>query len=71
VKEFYVGTVEFFQCCFGSGIFIPDSYIYPSRIPDPTTATKKGGGVPTIVVLPFFVATNITKLKIILFLKRY
>ncbi len=38
-----------------------------SRIPDPKTATKEGGE-QKLVVLPFFVATDFTKLKIILFL---
>ncbi len=28
------------QCC-GSGMFIPDPDFYPSRIPDPKTATKR------------------------------
>ncbi len=43
---------------------IPVSDFYPSRtrIPDPKTAT-------IFVVIPFFVATNFTKFKIILFLK--
>jgi hypothetical protein len=31
-----------FQCC-GSGMFIPDPDFYPSRIPDPKTATKERG----------------------------
>jgi hypothetical protein len=47
-------------------MFIPDPDFYPSRIPDPKTATKEKG--EKIVVLPFLVATNITKLKPILFL---
>jgi hypothetical protein len=55
------------QCC-GSGMFIPDHDFYPSRIPDPTRATKEEG--EKFVVLPYFVATNITKLQIILFLNR-
>jgi hypothetical protein len=38
-----------------------------SRLPDPKTATKEGSE-KKFVVLPFFVATNTTKLKIILFL---
>ncbi len=42
---------------------IPDPDFYPSRIPDPKIATKK------LVVIPFFVAINFTKLYIILFLK--
>jgi hypothetical protein len=49
---------------------IPDPDFYPSRIPDPGSRIqkqqqKRGG---KIVVIPF-VATNIIKLKIILFLK--
>jgi hypothetical protein len=47
---------------------IPDPDFYPSRILDPKTATKEGG-VKKLVVIPFFVATNFTKLKIIKFLK--
>jgi hypothetical protein len=43
-------------------------FIHPgSRIPDPKTATKESGDRKKLVV-NFFVATNITKLKIILFL---
>jgi hypothetical protein len=38
---------------------IADPDFYPSRIPDPKTA----------LVIPFLVATNFTKLKIIKFLK--
>ncbi len=41
---------------------IPDPDFYPSRIPEPKTATKERGEKS-------FVATNITKLKNILFLK--
>jgi hypothetical protein len=57
------------QCC-GSGMFIPvpDPDFYPFRIPDPKTATKERGE-KKFVVKPFFVATNYTKLKIILFFK--
>jgi hypothetical protein len=47
---------------------IPDPDFYPSRIPDlgsripdPKTATKEKGG-KKIVVIPFYVATNFTKL---------
>jgi hypothetical protein len=43
------------QCC-GSGMFIPD----------PKTAIKERG---ENVVIPFYVATNFTKLKTILVLK--
>jgi hypothetical protein len=40
VKNIYASG----QCC-GSGMFIPDpgSWFYPSRIPDPKTATKERG----------------------------
>jgi hypothetical protein len=54
------------QCCAcGSGIFIPDPDFYPSRIPDPKTATKERGK-KKFVVIPFYVATNLTKSNIIL-----
>jgi hypothetical protein len=43
---------------------IPDPDFCPSLIPEPKTATKERGE-KKLVVLPFFVATNITKLKII------
>ena len=53
---------------------IPDPDFYPSRIPDPgsripdpKTATKDRGEKNSFVK-PFFVATNFTKLNIILFL---
>jgi hypothetical protein len=36
---------------------ILDLDFYPSRIPDPKTATKGGGG-GEFVVLPFFVSQN-------------
>jgi hypothetical protein len=49
-------------------MFIPDPDFYPFRIPDPKTATKERGE-KNFVVKPFFVATNFTKLKIILFSK--
>ena len=47
---------------------IPDPDFYPSRIPDPKTATKERGE-EKLVVIPFYVATNFTKLKIILVFK--
>jgi hypothetical protein len=54
---------------------IPDPDIYPSRIPDPgsrisdpKTATKERGE-KKFDVIPFYVATNFTKLYIILVLK--
>jgi hypothetical protein len=40
---------------------IPDPDFYPSRISDPKTGTKESGE-KKIVVIPFFVATNFTKL---------
>jgi hypothetical protein len=49
-------------------MLIPDPDFYPFRIPDPKTATKERGE-KKLVVKPFFVATNFTKLKIIYFLK--
>jgi hypothetical protein len=55
------------QCC-GSGMFIPDPDIYPSRIPDPKTATKERGE-KKFVVIPFFCSHKFHKIKIILFLK--
>jgi hypothetical protein len=52
-------------------MFIPDPDFYPScipdlgsRIPEPKTATR---GEKKFVVIPFYVATNFTKLKIIVF----
>jgi hypothetical protein len=44
---------------------IPDPDFCPSRIPNPKTATKERDE-KKFVVLPFFVATKITKLQIIL-----
>jgi hypothetical protein len=49
-------------------MFIPNPDFNPFRIPDPKTATKEMGG-KKLVVKPFFVATNFTKLKIIVFFK--
>jgi hypothetical protein len=49
-------------------MFIPDPDFYPSRISDPKTATKEWGE-KNFVVIPFYVATNFTKFKIILVLK--
>ncbi len=46
---------------------IPDPDFYPSRIPDPKTATKERGE-KKFFVKNFFVATNFTKCKIILFM---
>jgi hypothetical protein len=50
-------------------MFIPDPDFYPSRIPDPKTATKERGE-KKLVVITFSVATNFTKLQIILVLKK-
>jgi hypothetical protein len=47
---------------------LPYPDFYPSRIPDPKTATKERGE-KKIVVIPFYLATNFTKLNIILVLK--
>jgi hypothetical protein len=47
-------------------MFIPDPDFYPSRISDPKTAIKEGGE-KILVVIPFFVAINFTKLKIFYF----
>jgi hypothetical protein len=44
-------------------MFIPDRYFYVP-IPDPKTATKERGEKKFVVILSF-VATNLTKLKII------
>ncbi len=57
------------QCC-GSGMFVPDPDLYPSWIPDPGFRIQKHLQMrkgKKLVVLPHFVATNITKLKLILF----
>jgi hypothetical protein len=48
-------------------MFIPDPDFYPSRIPDPKTATKERGGKRFVIT--FYAATNFTKLQIILVLK--
>jgi hypothetical protein len=52
--------------CGGSGMFIPVPDFYPSRIPDPITALIDRGE-KKFFVKPFFVATNFTKMDIILF----
>jgi hypothetical protein len=60
-----VGGCEF-------GMFIPDPDFNPFRIPDLGSRIQKQQqkrGVKKFVVKPFFVATNVTKFKIILFLK--
>jgi len=68
------------QCC-GSGMFIPDPDFYSfripdlesrisdpgSRIPDAKIATKERG--EKNFVIPFYIASNVTKLNIILVLK--
>ncbi len=50
-------------------MFIPDPDFYPSRILDPKTATKESGEKKFAVIRYLYLATNFTKLKIILFLK--
>jgi hypothetical protein len=58
-------------------MFIPDPDFYPSRIPDlgsripdPKTATKERGEKKfDVIPVPFYLATNFTKLYIILVLK--
>jgi hypothetical protein len=42
---------------------IPDPDIYPSRIPDPKTATKERGE-KKFVVIPFYLTTSFTKFLI-------
>jgi hypothetical protein len=42
-------------------MFIPNPDFYPIRTPDPKTGTKERGG-KKFVVMPFFEATNFTKL---------
>jgi hypothetical protein len=54
------------QCC-GSGMFIPDPGSWFLSIPDLKTARGVWKKYRVFVVLPSFVATNITKFKIILF----
>jgi hypothetical protein len=49
-------------------MFIPDPDVYPSRISDPKTAIKERSE-KKLVFIPFFVAINFTKLKIVLFLE--
>jgi len=49
-------------------MFIPDPDFYPSQIPDLGSRIQKQQqkrGVKKLVVIPFFVATNFTKLKTI------
>jgi hypothetical protein len=53
----FLRYLSYWQCC-GSGMFIPD----------PKISTKERGE-KKLVVIPFFVSTNFTKLKIILFFK--
>jgi hypothetical protein len=57
------------QCC-GSGMIIPDPDFCPSRISDTRIQATKEKGAKKFVVLSFFVATNITKLKILLYFEQ-
>ncbi len=57
------------QSC-GSRMFIPDPWSWFLPIPDPGSEySKKREGWKKLVVIPFFVAINFTKLKIILSLE--
>jgi hypothetical protein len=63
----------FFEQCFESGMFMPDpDRFYLSRIPNlgnnNSNKREKEKGEKNFVVLFFFKATDITKLKIIIFL---
>ncbi len=59
---------RFLQCC-GSGMFIPDPGSWFLPIPDPGSKnSNKRQGWKIFFVKPFFVATNFTKMNIILFL---
>ncbi len=55
-----------FQFC-GSGMFVPDPGSWLLSFPDSGNKSNErgGGGGGDFVILPFFVATNITKLWII------
>ncbi len=56
--------------CYGSGMFIPDPGSWFLLIPDPGSKNSKKRGLKKFFwVKPFFVATNFTELKIILFYK--
>jgi hypothetical protein len=48
-------------------MFIPDPDFYPSKIPNSKTATKERGKKKFVIT--FYVATNFTKLQIMLVLK--
>ncbi len=61
----FVNFCYLFQCC-GSRIYIPDSWFL--SIPELTFQIQQQQ--QNFVVLPFLLATNITKLKIILFFNR-
>jgi hypothetical protein len=57
------------QCC-GSVMFIPDPDFYPSRISDPgIQKQQQKRGVKKKFDIPFYGATNFTKMYIILVLK--
>ncbi len=67
-SRFVIVICCFFQCC-GSGMFIPDPGSWFLPIPDPGSKnSNKRQGWKNNFVKPFFVATNFTKLHIILFL---
>jgi hypothetical protein len=70
IRDVYPGSRILIFTHPGSQIPNPGSRIPDpgSRIPDPKTATKERGE-KKLVVIPFYVATNFTKLNIILVLK--
>jgi hypothetical protein len=70
IRDVYPGSRILIFTHPGSRISDPGSRISDpgSRIPYPKTTTKERGE-KKIVVIPFYVATNFTKLKIILVLK--
>jgi hypothetical protein len=63
IRDVYPGSRVLIFTHPGSRISDPGS-----RIPDPKIATKERGETK-FVVIRFFIATNFTKLKIVLFLK--
>jgi hypothetical protein len=70
IRDVYPGSRILIFTHPGSQISNPGSRIWDpgSQIPDPKTAIKERGG-KKFVVIPFYAATNFTKLKIILVLK--
>ncbi len=52
-RERFCLDIRYYKQCCGFGMFIPDHDFYPSRIPDPKTATKERR-IKKCIVLPFF-----------------